>query len=78
MMFKSAPGPEGNQLVPDLAEAAGQASDGGKTWTYKLRQGVKFDDGSEVTAADCSFSRSASSPGLAIVAEEQTNVGWDP
>ena len=31
MMFKSAPGQEGNQLVPDLAEAPGQASDGGKT-----------------------------------------------
>ncbi len=39
MMFKSAPGKEGNTLVPDLAESAGQASDGGKTWTYKLRTG---------------------------------------
>jgi peptide/nickel transport system substrate-binding protein len=55
MMFKSAPGPEGNQLVPDLAEAAGQASDGGKAWTYKLRQGVKFDDGTEVTSADVKY-----------------------
>src|SRR5215213_11113293 len=52
LMFKSGVGKEGNQLVPDLAEAAGQASDGGKTWTYKLRQGVKFDDGTEVTSAD--------------------------
>jgi len=33
MMFKSAPGKEGIQLVPDLAEAPGQASDNAKTWT---------------------------------------------
>src|SRR5215211_5395540 len=55
MMFKSAPGQEGNQLVPDLAEAPGQASDNAKTWTYKLRQGVKFDDGTEVTSADVKY-----------------------
>jgi peptide/nickel transport system substrate-binding protein len=54
MMFKSAPGKEGNQLVPDLAEAPGQ-SDDAKTWTYKLRQGVKFDDGTEVTSADVKY-----------------------
>src|ERR671911_2416266 len=55
MMFKSAPGKEGNTLVPDLAESAGQASDGGKTWTYKLRTGVKFDDGTAVTSADVKY-----------------------
>ncbi len=55
MMFKSAPGKEGNQLVPDLAEAPGQSSNGAKTWTYKLRQGVKFDDGTEVTSADVKY-----------------------
>jgi peptide/nickel transport system substrate-binding protein len=54
MMFKSAPGKEGNQLVPDLAEAPGQTDDA-KTWTYKLRQGVKFDDGTEVTSADVKY-----------------------
>jgi peptide/nickel transport system substrate-binding protein len=55
MMFKSAPGKEGNQLVPDLAEAPGQSSDGAKTWTYKLRHGVKFEDGTEVTSADVKY-----------------------
>jgi peptide/nickel transport system substrate-binding protein len=55
MMFKAAPGKEGNQLVPDLAEGPGQASDGAKTWTYKLRQGVKFEDGTEVTSADVKY-----------------------
>jgi peptide/nickel transport system substrate-binding protein len=55
MMFKSAPGKEGNQLVPDLAEGPGEASSDAKTWTYKLRQGVKFEDGTEVTSADMKY-----------------------
>ena len=55
LMFKSAPGKDGNTLVPDLAESLGQSSDDAKTWTYKLRQGVKFDDGKEVTSADVKY-----------------------
>jgi peptide/nickel transport system substrate-binding protein len=55
MMAKSAPGKEGAQMVPDLAEAPGQASDNAKTWTYKIRKGVKFDDGTEVTSADVKY-----------------------
>ncbi len=52
VMFKPAPGPEGLKLVPDLAETLGVPSDGGKTWTYKIRQGVKYEDGSAVTSKD--------------------------
>ena len=55
MMFKAGVGKDGNQLVADLAESAGQPSDGAKTWTYKLRKGVKFDDGTEVTSADVKY-----------------------
>lgn len=55
MMYASAPGPEGNTKVPDLAEAPGVPSDGAKTWTYKLREGVKFEDGTPVTAKDVKY-----------------------
>jgi len=55
LMFKAAPGKESNQLVPDLAEGLGVPSDGGKTWTYKIRKGVKFEDGTEVKAKDVKY-----------------------
>ena len=44
-MFNAAPGDASNKLVGDLAEGLGKPSDGGKTWTYKIRKGVKFEDG---------------------------------
>jgi peptide/nickel transport system substrate-binding protein len=52
LMFRPAPGAAGNELVPDLAEGLGVPSEGGKVWTYKLRKGVKYEDGTEVKAAD--------------------------
>ncbi len=55
LMFKAAPGAASNELVPDLAEGLGEASADGKSWTYKLRQGVKYDDGTPVTSADVKY-----------------------
>ncbi|MEU9833756.1 ABC transporter substrate-binding protein [Streptosporangium sp. NPDC048047] len=55
MTYQPAPGEEGLKLVPDLAEGPGQASDDGKTWTYKLKKGIKYDDGTEVKAADVKY-----------------------
>jgi peptide/nickel transport system substrate-binding protein len=54
-MFKSAPGKEGATLVPDLAESMGTPSADAKTWTYTLRQGVKFEDGTPVTSKDVKY-----------------------
>jgi peptide/nickel transport system substrate-binding protein len=55
VMFASAPGADGAKLVPDLAQTLGVPSDGAKTWTYKLRTGVKFEDGTAVTSKDVKY-----------------------
>src|SRR3954454_2428175 len=55
VMFRPAAGKASEQLVPDLAESLGKPSDGAKTWTYKIRQGVKFEDGTPVTSKDVAY-----------------------
>ncbi|WUO23841.1 ABC transporter substrate-binding protein [Streptomyces sp. NBC_00287] len=55
MTFKPAAGEAGNELVPDLASAPGEPSDGGKTWTYKLREGLKYEDGTAITSKDVKY-----------------------
>src|SRR5207302_7808265 len=54
-MFKTVPGASGLQLTGDLAEGLGTPSDGAKTWTYKLRKGVKYEDGTAVTSKDVKY-----------------------
>ena len=43
---------DGRSLVPDLAAAAGRPSQGGRVWTYELRQGQRYETGTAVTASD--------------------------
>jgi peptide/nickel transport system substrate-binding protein len=42
-------------LVGDLATNTGVSSNGGKTWTYTLRDGLKFEDGSAITSKDIAY-----------------------
>jgi peptide/nickel transport system substrate-binding protein len=45
-----------SKVVPDLATDTGTPSDDGKTWTYHLKQGLKFEDGTPITAKDVKYS----------------------
>lgn len=40
------------KLVGDLATDTGTVSDGGRTWTFTLKDGVKWQDGSPITSED--------------------------
>jgi peptide/nickel transport system substrate-binding protein len=53
--YKSCTGACGQEVVPALATALGTASDGNKTWTYHIKSGVKFEDGSPVTSQDVKY-----------------------
>ena len=55
MGFKNCPGACGKTLIPVLATAPGVASDNGLTWTYHIKSGVKFQDGTPVTTADVKY-----------------------
>lgn len=46
---------EQSQLVPDMATDTGTALDGGKTWEFTLRDGMKWEDGTPVTCEDLKY-----------------------
>ncbi len=50
--YKHEPGAGQNDLIPGLAEAMPTVSSDGKTYTFKLRQGIKYSDGTPVKASD--------------------------
>ncbi|MGW0142069.1 ABC transporter substrate-binding protein [Streptomyces calvus] len=53
-------------LKPALAKALPEVTDGGRTYTYTLREGVKFSDGEPLTADDVVFT-------YRTVLDEKTN-----
>ncbi len=56
LAFRKVPGPHGNDIVGDLAEAVPIPTDGGLTWSFRLRPGIRFSDGSPVRASDVAAS----------------------
>lgn len=49
---------EGTTVVPDMATDTGTMSDGGKTWSFTLRDGITWEDGKPVTCADVAYGAS--------------------
>jgi peptide/nickel transport system substrate-binding protein len=49
--WQVAPGKD-TTIVPDLATDTGRPSDGGKTWTFTLKDNLKYNDGTTIKSAD--------------------------
>jgi len=50
--YRHAEGKEGTELIPGVAEEMPSVSNGGKTYTFTIRDGLKYSDGSAVKASD--------------------------
>lgn len=48
-------GAASTELVPDLATSTGEVSADGKTYTFKLKDGITWEDGSEITSKDIKY-----------------------
>ena len=55
LTYKPVPGSDGLTLVPDLATSLGTVSSDGLTWTYHIRSGLKFEDGTPITSKDVKY-----------------------
>lgn len=54
--FRRQGGAAGLTLVPNLAEALPSPTDGGRTYTFRLRRGLRYSSGEPVRAGDVRFS----------------------
>lgn len=46
---------EGSTPIPDLATDTGTATEGGKVWSFTIRDGVKWEDGKDITCEDFKY-----------------------
>jgi len=52
LTYKRVGGSGGTQLVPDLATSIPRATDAGKTYTFQLRDGIRYSNGIPLKASD--------------------------
>jgi peptide/nickel transport system substrate-binding protein len=55
LAFKMTGGKAGTELVPDLATSIPKPTDGGKTYTFDVRKGIKFSNGMTLKPSDFKF-----------------------
>ncbi|MFF4631410.1 ABC transporter substrate-binding protein [Streptomyces griseorubiginosus] len=48
-------GAEGTKVVPDLATDTGRPNKDATVWTYTLKKGLKYEDGTAITSADVKY-----------------------
>jgi peptide/nickel transport system substrate-binding protein len=65
VQFKRVGGTPGTQIVPDLATSIPKPTDGGKTYTFQIRKGIKFSNGQVMKPSDfvTTFERQFTVPG---------------
>ncbi|HYA49920.1 MAG TPA: ABC transporter substrate-binding protein [Streptosporangiaceae bacterium] len=63
--FQRVAGPAGTRLVPDLATSLPQPTNGGKTYVFHIRKGIKFSNGQTMKPSDfvATFERQFTVPG---------------
>lgn len=54
--YQYEPGSGEATIVPDLAEDTGVPNEDFTQWTFTLKDGIKYEDGTEITAADFKYS----------------------
>ena len=52
LTYRHEEGQAGSEIIPGLAEALPEVTNGGKTYTLTMRKGLKFSDGTPVVASD--------------------------
>ena len=67
--FKSEPGSAASEIVGDLATDTGRPSDGNKVWDFKLKDDLRWEDGSPITCADVKYGIERSFSNLFNVAQ---------
>ncbi|MER7515558.1 ABC transporter substrate-binding protein [Streptomyces sp. NPDC126499] len=55
LTYDAKPGKAGLALVPDLAAAQPEVSPDGRTYTFRLKSGLTFEDGSPITSKDVKY-----------------------
>ena len=52
LTYRRAEGSKGTELIPGVAEELPEVSEDGETYRFKIRQGLRYSDGSRVRASD--------------------------